>query len=150
MITNNWSEILLNDGDISTTKPIEQYFGNLDRKLKKIGSKGFQKFTDDLVIKESWDLVTPQKYEWRTKANRIKAKELNMLRETFSDGQKELMKMNVERGDAVLLTNRNKILHCISLCKNRHCGPLTSVQEVIEMVKKYEGDNKGLNKSLNL
>ena len=45
------------------------------------------------------------------KANSIKAKELNMLRETFSDGQKELMKKNVKRDDAVLLTNRNKILH---------------------------------------
>ena len=73
-----------------------------------------------------------------------------MLRETFSDEQKELMKMNVKRDDAVLLTNRNKILHCISLCKNRHGGPLTSVQEVVEMVKKYKGDDKGLNKSLNL
>ena len=45
------------------------------------------------------------------KANSIKAKELNMLRETFRDGQKELMKKNVKRDDAVLLTNRNKILH---------------------------------------
>ena len=57
------------------------------------------------------------------KANSIKAKELNMLRETFSDGQKEFIKINVKRDDAVLLKNRNKILYCISLCKNRHAVP---------------------------
>ena len=65
------------------------------------------------MIKKSWDLMNPQKYEQRTKANliKLKAKELNMLQETFSKGRKELMKMQVKRGDAVLQTNCNKILH---------------------------------------
>ena len=68
----------MDDGDMTTTKPVENCFGNLDRELRKCGSKGFNK-AYNLIIKTSKDLILPNSFDWRTKANRNQALELNFL-----------------------------------------------------------------------
>ena len=40
-IKKNLSSDLLDDSDITTAKPIKNFFGNLDRELKKAGLQGF-------------------------------------------------------------------------------------------------------------
>ena len=42
---------MLDDPDATHSKPIENYFGNLDRELKKSGPEEYDKSTSDLVIK---------------------------------------------------------------------------------------------------
>ena len=56
-MTKNLTEEMLDDGDATHTKPIENYYGNFDRELKKAGAQGFDKVTDDLLIKYSRDLI---------------------------------------------------------------------------------------------
>ena len=48
-------EEIMDDPDATHSKPIENYFGNFDRELQKTG--GFQKVTDDRIIKYSKDLI---------------------------------------------------------------------------------------------
>ena len=81
----------MDDGDFTTTKSVENVFGNLVRKLKKAGSKGFSKATDDLVIKESGDLINPELYEWRAKAIRNAKKQIKRLEKEFNERQKKLI-----------------------------------------------------------
>ena len=50
-ITKNMSESMLDDPDANHSKPIENYFGNVDREIKKSGPQGIDKCTSDLVIK---------------------------------------------------------------------------------------------------
>eukprot|EP00111_Clytia_hemisphaerica_P016701 TCONS_00049517-protein len=50
-ILKNMDEKMLDDPDATNTKSIENYFGNLDREIKKAGSQGFNKCCDDLTIK---------------------------------------------------------------------------------------------------
>ena len=50
LVCKNLSPALMDDGDFTTTKSVENVFGNLVRKLKKAGSKGFSKATDELMI----------------------------------------------------------------------------------------------------
>ena len=150
LVTKNLTDELLDDEDITTTKPIENLFGNLDRELKKVGSKGFKKAADDLIIRSSKDLITPKSFQWRKKVNRIKAAELKILDMEFSNNQAELAKMNVDKSDVTLLTHQNKILQCISSCKEKHGGPLTTEEDVVTLVNKLGGDDKALNSALNL
>ena len=49
--------ILLDDSDATHSKPIENYFGNLDRELKQSVPQGFDKATSDLIIKYRKDLI---------------------------------------------------------------------------------------------
>ena len=74
LVTRNLTDLLLDDADITTTKPIENFFGNLDQELKKTGSKGFGKVGYDLIIKYSKDLLKSNAFEWQTKETREKAK----------------------------------------------------------------------------
>ena len=106
LVTKNLSETLLDDGDVTTTKPIENFFGNLDRELRKAGNKGFGKAANDLMIKESSDLIEQGRFEWRKKANRNRAQQLKLLEERFSDSQQQLFKMDVERSE--VLHNKQK------------------------------------------
>ena len=76
------------DPDATNTKPIENLFGNLDRELKKTGPQGFQKASNDLIIKYSSDLIGSS-HQWRTKANREKAKELKEKEKAFTVAQKQ-------------------------------------------------------------
>ena len=66
-IRKNMTEAMLDDPDATHSKPIENYFGNLDRELKKSGPQGFDKSTSDLVIKYSKDLIDGD-HEWCTRA----------------------------------------------------------------------------------
>ena len=68
---------MLDDPDVTHSIPIENYFGNLDRALKKSGPLGYDKSTSDLVIKYSKDLIDG-KHEWCTRANRNAAKNLEI------------------------------------------------------------------------
>ena len=47
--------------------------------LRKCGLKGFNKASDDLIIKTSKDIFVPNSFDWSTKANRKRALELNFL-----------------------------------------------------------------------
>ena len=78
LVTINLTEELLDDSDTTHTKPIENYFGNFDRELKKAGAQGFSKATDDLIVKYSCDLIDDG-FKWRSKENRKKATELKLL-----------------------------------------------------------------------
>ena len=64
-ILKNMNEKMLDDPDASHTKSIENYFGNLDRELKKSGAQGFNKSCDDLVIKYSKDFIDGR-HQWIT------------------------------------------------------------------------------------
>ena len=73
-IAKNKTEEMLDDPDLTHTKPIENLFGNLYQELKKTGPQGFGKTSDNLILKYSSDLIDSG-YKWRTKANRQKARE---------------------------------------------------------------------------
>ena len=65
-IRKNMTEDMLNDPDATHSKPVENFFGNMDRELKKSGPQGFDKCASDLVIKYSKDLITEDD-NWRPK-----------------------------------------------------------------------------------
>ena len=48
---------MLDDSDAAHTKPIENYYGNFDRELKKAGAQGFNKASDNLIIEYSKDHI---------------------------------------------------------------------------------------------
>ena len=148
LVTKNLTEDLLDDSDTTHTKPIENYFGNFDRELEKTGAQGFDKSTDDLIIKYSRDLIDDG-YKWRTKENRKKAKELKLLDNDFNKRQIELVALGVDEEDAMKLTHENKILKCVNKCKELHGGPLTSLDELENLITAWSGTEKDLHKSLN-
>ena len=55
--------------------------------MKKSGVQGFDKSSDDLVMKYSRDLVDGT-HSWRTKANRRRTVELNEKQDQFDSAQK--------------------------------------------------------------
>ena len=70
---------MLDDPDVTHSKPIENYFGNLDLELKKSGPQVYDEPRSDLVIKYSKNLIDG-KHEWCTRANRNAAKNLEIQR----------------------------------------------------------------------
>ena len=54
------SNELLSDGSVTTTKSIDNFFGNLYRELQKIGSIGLNKGTNDFNMKYSNNLIQPK------------------------------------------------------------------------------------------
>ena len=56
-IRKNITECMLDDQDATHSKPIDNYFGNLDRELKKYSPQGDDKSPSDLVIKYSRGLI---------------------------------------------------------------------------------------------
>ena len=127
LVTKNLTEEMLDDGDATHTKPIENYYGNLDRELKKAGAQGFDKVTEDLLIKYSRDLID-EGHKWRTKANRKKVNELKLMENEFNKKQKELVSLGVDEEDAVKLSHENKIMKCVTMCKKLHGGPITELR----------------------
>ena len=81
-IRKNITESMLDDPDATHSKPIENYFGNLDRELKKSDPQGYDKSRSDLVIKYSKDLIDC-KHEWCTRANRNAANNLEIKQKKF-------------------------------------------------------------------
>jgi hypothetical protein len=108
-VMKNLTEAMLDDPDATHTKPIENYFGNFDRELEKTGSQGFEKVTDDLIIKYSKDLIEEGNM-WRVKANRKIAEELNVQVTQFNQRQNSLIEMGVDEEDALTLLSENKIM----------------------------------------
>ena len=147
LVTKNMSESMLDDPDASHTKSIENYFGNMDRGIKKSGPQGFNKVSNDLVIKYSKDLIG-ENFEWHKKANREASKRLSRKQVNFDANQRQLMKLGVDEDDAERLSTGNKILKCLSSCKS-HGGPVTSVTEFEALVEKMT-DKKKLHTALNL
>ena len=148
LVTRNLSEELMDDSDTTHTKPIENYFGNFDRELKKTGAQGFDKVNDDLIIKYSRDLIDDG-HKWRTKENRKKAEELKLLDNDFNKKQKELVDLGIDEEDAMKLSHENKILKCVSMCKKVHGGPVISSNELENLISSWPGTEKALHTSLN-
>ena len=140
---------MLDEGDATHTKPIENYFGNIDRELAKAGPQGFGKVSDDLVIKYAKDVVVGD-FKWRTKANTQTAKTLKMKENDFNKKQKELLSKKVDESDALKLTQNNQILRCIDSCKKAHQGPVTSIDELKQLVADWSSTEKSLHTSLNM
>ena len=90
LVTRNLSEELLDDSDITHTKPIENYYGNFDREIEKTGAQGFDKLSDDLIIKYSPDLIDDG-FKWRLTENRKKAVELKLMGTEFNKKKKALV-----------------------------------------------------------
>ena len=149
-VEKNLTEELLDDPDITTTKPIENFFGNLDRELRKTGSHGFDKAGDDLVIKYSKDLIQTDEFQWRTKANKQKAKELKSMQVAFIAQQKAQVALTANEEEAVLLNSQNRVLQCIQSCKEKHGGPIRTKGALHSMVTNWESSEKALDTSLNL
>ena len=146
------TEDMLNDPDATHSKPVENFFGNIDRELKKSGPQGFDKCACDLVIKYSTDLISDDDY-WKTKANRAAAKKLKVIQKQFDSRQEELIKSGVDKADAANICTSNKVIKCIAKCKESHDGPIVTTEELHKMVSKKKDDNgegKDLHKALNL
>ena len=77
---------MLDVPDATNTKSIGNYFGNLDREIRKTSAQGFGKCRDDLVTKYSIDFVDGQ-HKWQTKANRKIAADLKLKQEVFDKNQ---------------------------------------------------------------
>ena len=148
-VKQNMTDAMLDDPDATNTKPIENLFGNLDREIKKTGSSGFKKVSDDLLIKYSRDTIG-ETHQWRTKANRNKAEALKTKESEIEKKQHELLKAKVDGDDTAQLLQQNQVLSCITACKEKHNGPLTSVDEVLSLKKTWKKTEKELHQSLNL
>ena len=118
-ITKNMTEEMLDDPDATNTKPIENLFGNLDHELRKTGPQGFMKVSDNLIIKYCSDLIGIG-YQWRTKANRQKAKELREKEQSFTKVQQALIDININEEDAVKLAQNNKIFRLYIILQGEH------------------------------
>ena len=88
-------------------------------------------------------------FKWRSKENRKKATELKLLDNEFNEKQKELVELGIDEEDAMKLSHENKILKCVSKCKELHRGPVTTVEELENLINTWSGTEKELHKSLN-
>ena len=140
---------MLDDADATNTKPIENFFGNWDREIVKTGPKGFQKAADDLIIKYARDNIA-HNHQWRTKANREKAKLLKAKEVEFNKTQQQLAKAKLDNQGTAQMMQQNQVLRCVAQCKEKHNGPVTSVEELKALVNDQRNSEKDLHKSLNL
>ena len=148
-IRKNMTESMLDDPDASHSKPIENYFVNLDRELKKSGPQGFDKSTSDLVIKYSKYYIDG-KHEWRTRANRNVVKQLEVKQKKFEQKQQELIKDGVDVLDANNICSENRLIKCVANCKKSHNGPIIDVDDLQTLVKDLLSGEKKLHRALNL
>ena len=89
-VTKDTSTDMLDDPDATHAKPVENYFGNLDRYIAKTGPQGFDKVTDDLVLKYGKDLITDCQYEWRSRESKQSVQQLKELQNWFDEKQQML------------------------------------------------------------
>ena len=68
---------MLDDPDATQSKPIENYFGNLDREHKKSRAQDFDQSISDLEIKYSKDLIEKES-KWQKRANKAAAKKIDI------------------------------------------------------------------------
>ena len=140
---------MLDDPDATHSKPIENYFGNLDREFKKSGPQGYDKSTSDIVIKYSKDLIDG-KHERCTRANRNTAKNLEIKQKKSEEKQRELIKAGVDYLDATNICSDNKLIKCVADCKKSHNGPIIDVNGLETLTKDSSSDEMILHKALNL
>ena len=100
---------MMDDPDATHSKPVENYFGNLDRYVSKTGPQGFDKVTDDLVLKYEKDLITGSEYEWRSRENKESAKQLKETQSIFDKKQDKLRVSGCSDSDIAAITTMNKI-----------------------------------------
>ena len=151
-IRKNMTDAMLNDPDANHSKPIENFFGNMDREIKKSGPQGFDKCASDLIIKYGKDLVGDND-NWRSKANKAAAKILTIKQKEFDKKQEQLIKNGVNEADATHLCSANQVIKCLAQCKASHDGPLVTIEELHKLVdekKKKKDKDKELHKALNL
>ncbi len=134
---------------LQLTQTVENYFGNLDHKLKSSGARGFKKSVDDLVIKYSEDLLKSGEFKWREKHVKQIAKDLKQADIEFSQTQKDLM-ITVSEQEAQQLTAENQLIKVVSKAKESHNGPLCLVEELHSLVDGWKGSEKALHTALNL
>ena len=132
LVTKNMTEEMLDGADETHTKPIENYYGNLDRELQKSGPQGFNKSTDDL-IKYSKDLID-EGYKWHTKANRKLALHLHEKQCVFDKEQNQF--------SSKTLDDVNRLIKIISACKKSHGGPMTTIEELQNLIQSWKKSEK--------
>ena len=148
-IRKNMSEEMLKDPDANHTKSIDNFFGNLDREVRKAGLQGFDKAASDLVIKYSKDLIATG-HVWHKKENRMAAKEISIKQTNFDQQQKDLALKGIDSLDAVNLFTANKVIKCISDCQRSHNGPVMDIDALDLIFANLASDKKQLHKLLNL
>ena len=125
---------MLDDPDASHTKSIINYFGNIDRLHVNTGPQGFDKFTDDLILKYGANLLSSEEFLWRKKENQNVASDLKLAQKYFDEKQSGLMVSGVEEPEAILLTTENKIQKVVTACNKSHNGPIISNEELHQLV----------------
>ena len=128
-----------------TQKKIENYLGNLDRIINVSGPQGFEKATDDLVVKYGKDIIMDSEMKWTSRENRQAAKELMTLQKNFKEKQDVLRSQGLEDADIAAVTCFNKVQRVVTQCKRSHGGPMSDVAELHEMVNKF-ATNDGVEK----
>ena len=149
LVSKNMPDEMMDDPDATHTKPVENFFGNFDRYVSKTGPQGFDKITDDLVIKYGKDLIDHNEHAWRLKENKQASKKLKELQKVFDREQDALRSSGVSDSDISVITTSNKIQRVVKQCKTHHNGPLITKEELDEIVSTME-DTKELNKLLDL
>ena len=153
MICKNLSEAMLDDPEATNTKKIENYLGNLHRILTTTGPQGFDKATDDLILKYGKDIILDSDKKWTSKETRKAAKELISLQRSFKEKQEALKNHGLEDADVAVVTTVNKVQRVVTQCKMSHGGPVSDVLELHDLVEKYflnDGVEKKLHSILNL
>ena len=84
---------------MSHTKPIENYYVNFDRELKKAGAPGFNKTSDNIIIKYSKNHIG-KKHQWRTKGNRKTVQKLEVQEREFNEKPNQFITLGIDE-DAV-------------------------------------------------
>ena len=148
-VTKNMPLEMLDDADATHAKPVENFFGNLDRYVAKTGPQGFDKITDDLVLKYGKDLITKNDYEWRSKENKLATRNLKELQKVFDKRQDALRMRGCSDADIAAITTSNKVQRVVRQCKENHNGPLVTKEELDALVSATK-DEKVLNKTLDL
>jgi hypothetical protein len=148
-VTKNLPAEMMDDPDATHAKPVENFFGNLDRYVSKTGPQGFDKMTDDLVVKYGRDLIENNEYEWRSKENKQATENLKKLQNVFDSKQNALRSSGVSDSDIAAITTSNKIQRVVKQCKVHHNGPFVSNEELDEAVSTVK-NSKELNKVLDL
>ena len=98
-ILMNLPDELLDDPDAVHSKPVENFLGNLDRHVAKTGPQGFDKVTDDLLLKYGKKLIKKKSFEWRSNENKQAAENLKVIQSLFDTKQQTLRTAGVSDSD---------------------------------------------------
>ena len=129
------------------TKDIENLFGQQDAVLTRFGAQAFDKSSDDMVLKNSYDLL-PLPEIWCTKKTRRVAKQMKIEQNKFDTKQRALIEAGVTLTDADVLSKETQLQKFVQQCRSSHNGPLNSPDEVEDLVRKFENDKKKLRSAL--